>query len=211
VNFIALLGWNPTGDREVYDFQELIDMFRLEKVNKAGAVFDLKKLDWMNTEYIKKTSNDDLYKMLQPVLEEKDILKEEKYIKDIIELFKERIVFVSDIPDIAPYMFDKPQEYDQKYINKRWKEDSPEITRDLLAILRKINEFDHDNINSKVKEYCDEKDLKLGVVIHPLRLTITGMSSGASMFHTMEILGKDECIERIEIFLDKWNNNEIKK
>jgi glutamyl-tRNA synthetase len=107
-------------------------------------------------------------------------------------------------------MFSKPNEYDADYIKKRWKDDSKQITLELLDILKNADSFDHDYLNAKVKEYCTEKELKMGVVIHPLRLTITGMPSGASMFHTMELLGKEESVERIEIFLKKLENKDIK-
>lgn len=209
VNFIALLGWNPTGDREVYDINELIESFNLEKVNKAGAVFDLKKLDWMNTEYIKKASLDELYQMMLPKLNEMGYSVSKEYALSVIDLFRERVVFISEIPQIAPYMFTKPIEFDQAYIQKRWNEDSPKLSADLLEILKSVDEFNHDALQIRIKEFCDATSLKMGNVMHPLRLMITGMQSGASMLHTMELLGKSEVIERIEIFLSKWNNNEL--
>lgn len=206
VNFIALLGWNPTGDREIYTMDELIEFFKLEKVNRAGAVFDLQKLNWMNAEYIKKASLDELYKQLQ-VLPDNIVLEDhsEEYIKNVIELFRERITFVADIFDIAAYMFHKPAQYDEQYKQKQWNEDSPEMARELLGLIKRTEPFDHENLQSAIKEYCTKKSIKMGVAMHSLRLMLTGVPSGASMMHTMELLGKSECIERIETFLELEN------
>lgn len=210
VNFIALLGWNPTGDREIYTIDELIENFNLEKVNKSGAVFDLKKLDWINSEYIKAADINELFEMLKPTLENENIVGfDDDYIKAVISLFRERVTFIADIPKIAPYMFGKPKEFDKDYLQKRWNEESPKLANELLEVLKNTEDFTHDALNLQIKSYCTETNQKMGNVMHPLRLMITGMASGASMLHTMEILGKAETIERIEGFLKLFANNEL--
>lgn len=204
VNFIALLGWNPTSDREIFTIDELIENFNLEKVNKGGAVFDLQKLEWMNQQYIKEEPAENLATQLDSILKDNAIEGiSNEYQQRVVELFRERITFVSDIANEQAYMFAKPQEYDEKYMKKRWKDNSEELVKPLIELFRSTDDFSHDNLHSLTKKYCEENDTKLGVVIHPIRLMITGKSSGAGMFETMEVLGKEECIERFDLFLEK--------
>ncbi len=212
VNFIALLGWNPTGDRDIYTLDELIELFNIEKVNKGGAVFDLKKLDWMQQQYLKEVPSDELVPELKNALKKKDWDNfDEKYYIKVINLFKERMTFVHELPDKAPYMFVEPQEYEEKYLNKHWKEDTAAIIKPLIENLRSLEEFTHDNTHSLTKQYVEDRGLKLKVVIHPLRLMITGMSVGAGMFETMEVLGKQKCMERIDRFMNKMESGELQQ
>mgnify|MGYP006282768151 CR=1 FL=1 len=210
VNFIALLGWNPSGDREIYDMDELISNFNLEKVNKGGAVFNREKLDWMQAQYLKKSPSEPLAEMLAPHVKEKGWEGFSlDYLKQVVELFKERVTFVDEIVENAPYMFEDPEEYEEKYYNKRWKDDSEDIIRPLIEKFRETDDFSHENTHSITKAYVDESGNKFGVVIHPLRLMITGRSVGAGMFETMEVLGKEVCIRRMEKFLERLKNDEI--
>ncbi len=211
VNFIALLGWNPTGDREIYSMEELISMFELSKVNKAGAVFDTQKLDWMNAQYLRKMPLEDLVEDTKEVLENAGFKGFSKaYIKKIVELFIERVNFLGEIPEIADYMFQSPKSYDEKYLNKHWKEDTKETVIKLFDKLSSIEDFTHENLYQQAKNWCEENNTKLKVVIHPLRLMITGKSFGAGMFETMEVLGKEECLNRINSFFRKINEGTIK-
>lgn len=210
VNFVALLGWNPTADRELYTMDELIDMFELSKVNKGGAVFDTKKLDWMNAQYLRKKPIDELVEDARDVVEKagfEDVSKD--YLKRVVELFIERISFINELPEIADYMFQPPKEYDQKYLKKHWKKDTEFIVRKLVDYIAKIEDFTHDTLYEGTKKWCEDNDLKLKVVIHPLRLMITGKSFGAGMFETMEVLGKEECLSRINTFFKKIENGSI--
>ncbi len=204
VNFIALLGWNPTGDRDIYDLQELIDMFNLEKVNKGGSVFDTKKLDWMNMQYLKKTPASELVESLEDALKKKGFeLPGNDYMENVIELFIERITFVSDIPEDHPYMFEPPAEYEEKYMNKHWKENTADLVKPLTEMYKSVENFTHGQLHEMTKNYIEENNLKFKDIVHPLRLMITGRSAGAGMFETMQVLGREECISRIETFLEK--------
>jgi glutamyl-tRNA synthetase len=203
INFIALLGWNPTADREIYKIEELIEFFNLEKVNKGGAVFDIQKLDWMNQQYLKVSDSMDSVVELSNLLIDKFGRKfEQNFVQRIFELFRERITFVSDIPEICAYMFADIKEYEQDYMNKRWIAGTDEIMKSLLDVYRNMDEFTHDVLSAKTKEFALSIGKKLGDIIHPIRLMITGKSTGAGMFETMEVLGKEECIKRIENFLE---------
>lgn len=202
VNFIALLGWNPTADREIFDFDELIKTFNLEKVNKSGAVFDTQKLDWMNSQYLKSLPNAYLVELLKPEMAQYNYEKVcDEYLGKVIELVKERITFLKDVPIFANYMFEKPKEFEAEYLAKHWNENTTEIMKPLIEKLRTVSDWQHNTINTVTKQYMEEVGLKMKDIIHPLRLMITGKSVGAGMFETMEILGKDECMVRLDSFL----------
>lgn len=206
VNFIALLGWNPTADREIFSMDELVRMFSLEKVNKAGAIFDLTKLNWMNSQYLRNKSLDELADFLIPYLENRNFnYIDKEYLKQVIDLIKERIDLITELSDFAPYMFSKPLEFDQDFLTKHWKEQTRDIIIDYLEKLKSINDFSHPSLHSMTEEYVAEQNLKLRDIVHPLRIMITGRGVGAGMFETMEVLGKDECISRIEFFLANVN------
>lgn len=203
LNFIALLGWNPSGDREIYSIDELIEFFNLEKVNKGGAVFDTQKLDWMNQQYLKVADASNFTEEMKFIAQRK-FNKEfsDEYLSNIFILFRERITFVSEIFEIAEYMFDDIKEYEPDYMKKRWLEGTDDIMMKLLNIYSNCDEFTHDSISAITKEFASSIGKKLGEIIHPIRLMITGKSSGAGMFETMEVLGKEKCISRISFFLD---------
>ena len=208
VNFVALLGWNPTADREIFDMSELIENFNLEKVNKSGAVFDTQKLEWMNSQYLKTLPIEYMTQLLMPELEKYNFKASEEYLGKVINLLKERITFLKQVPIFGNYMFERPHSYEEEYLNKHWKENTVEIMRPLIDNLKQTNDWAHEETYDITKKYVEENNLKLKDVIHPLRLMITGKSVGAGMFETMEILGKSECIERMEDFISKqyWIN-----
>lgn len=207
VNFVALLGFNPSGDREIYSLQELIDSFELEKVNKGGAVFDLQKLDWMNAQYMKSLPKDFLAAELDAILKSTGMDGEftQEYLEKVITLFCERVTFLKEIPEIASYMFRLPAEYEEVYFQKHWKDCTAELVKELNALYVNESDFSHGRLHDLTKEFIEAKEMKLKEIIHPLRLMITGKSAGAGMFETMETLGKEECLLRIGHFLKMHN------
>jgi glutamyl-tRNA synthetase len=204
VNFIALLGWNPSADREIYSVEELIEKFELEKVNKAGAIFDVVKLDAINAKYLYSKPIDELAKDFRYWVEKRGYSNlSDEYLQKVLALLRERVKKLPDIIDFAPYMFEKPKTYDIDYFKKHWNEATKKHLEDILKILIEIEDFSHQNIHDKVVGYLNERNLKLKDVVHPLRLAITGMSFGAGMFETMEVLGKEEVVQRLEFFIEK--------
>lgn len=204
INFVALLGWNPSSDREIYNINELIESFDIEKVNKGGAVFDKAKLEWMNFQYLKEKPAYVLVEALKPILESQSIKDfADDYLEKVINLFRERIKYVKDIPEIAVYMFSAPQDFEKEYFEKHWKANTIEILKPLLEKYKSANDFSHSALHELTKSYIEGLGMKLKEIIHPIRLMITGKSAGAGMFETMEVLGKDECVNRIEVFIRK--------
>ena len=201
INFVALLGWNAGDDKEFYYMDELIKCFSLERVNKAGAVFDLQKLNWVNAEHLRKKSSDELLSLLKDEIQKskfKDQNFSDDYLKLIIESMKERVSFVKEFIDTCSYFYEAPTEYEQKSIEKNWKPETPSHLNKLkegFELLSYTSKEDFENVLAKVSE---ELNVGKGKLIHPLRLAVSGQSTGPGMFDLLYILGKDEVIKRID-------------
>ena len=201
INFVALLGWNAGDDKEFYYMDELIKCFSLERVNKAGAVFDLQKLNWLNAEHLRKKSSDELLSLLKDEIQKskfKDQNFSDEYLKLIIESMKERVSFVKEFIDTCSYFYEAPTEYEQKSIEKNWKPETPSYLNKLkvgFELLSSASKEDYENVLAKVSE---ELNVGKGKLIHPLRLAVSGQSTGPGMFDLLFILGKDEVIKRID-------------
>ncbi|GDX63165.1 glutamate--tRNA ligase [Chlorobiota bacterium] len=206
VNFVALLGWNPTADREIFTMTELIEHFSLEKVNKAGAVFDTKKLEWMNAQYLRASDGQTLLPELQRILHDHSIEISDERAKNILILLRERITFLNEIPSFGAYMFSESYEIDQEYKAKHWNEDTSSIIHALLPVLKAAESFEHVQLNEIIGGYSKEHGIASKFIIHPLRMMLTGRQVGAGLYETMEVLGKETCIIRIERFLQEQGN-----
>ncbi len=206
VNFVALLGWNPTADREIFTMTELIEHFSLEKVNKAGAVFDTKKLEWMNAQYLRASDGQSLLPELQRILHDHSIKISDERAKNILILLRERITFLNEIPSFGAYMFSESFEIDQEYKAKHWNEETSSIIHALLPVLKATESFEHEQLNEIIGGYSKEHGIASKFIIHPLRMMLTGKQVGAGLYETMEVLGKEICINRIERFLQEHGN-----
>jgi glutamyl-tRNA synthetase len=200
VNFVALLGWTAGDDREFYKLEELVEAFSLERVNKAGAVFNVEKLDWLNEEHLKKKSPEALLPAVRAAYEASDIKNKsasDDYLVKIIPLMLERVTFPSEIATTAPYFFDAPTEYDEKGVKKRWKDDAAENARALADAYEKLDAPTKDDYERVLREVAEKKDLGAGRFIHPARLAATGVPGGPGLFDVLELLGKDEVVARL--------------
>ncbi len=205
INMLALLGWNPGDNRELFDLKELVEAFTIERVNKAGAKFDPDKTKWFQEQYLRSTSNDELAALFMPILKEEGIEKSIDYVSKVCGLMKERVTFVKDMLN-GMYLFKAPTEYDEKTLRKKWKEHTPAIMQDLKDILLNIETFNAETIEVKFKSFLEEKELGFGAVLPNFRLLVTGQGMGPSMFEICELLGKDEVISRINSGLSKIAN-----
>lgn len=204
VNFVALLGWNPTADREIFSMTEMIEMFDLEKVNKAGAIFDVTKLEWMNGMYLRGLPLERLTDELLPVLEAAGFAGvSREYATQVMDLVKERINFVKDIPTFADYMFGPVASFDEEYAEKYWKPETGAQATALADRLAAITEggWNVAAIEAAVRAYAEELGLSAGKLIHPLRLAITGKRVGAGMFETMTVLGREKSLKRLREYV----------
>ena len=202
-NFLALLGWNPGTEQEIFTLEELISAFSLERVNKSGARFDPDKTKWYNQHYMQTHDNTDLANafMLNLKNKELDLPKDKNnadYIKQVVSLIKERATFVKDFWELGSYFFLAPSEYDEKAVKKQWKEDTAAIMTQLLSLLEGTEDFGSENLETQVKQWISENELSFGKVMPPLRLVIVGEMKGPHIFDIMALIGKTDSINRIK-------------
>ncbi|MBA4406025.1 glutamate--tRNA ligase [bacterium] len=206
VNFVALLGWNAGDDQEFYLLNELIEKFSLERVNKSGAVFDIEKLSWLNAEHLRrKTDAELLFFLKEEILNSQfSILNyTDGYLLQVITAMKERVSFVKEFISKSPYFFEAPKEYEGTAVQKNWKPETPEqlqILRNAFASLENPVKEGYEYVLEKVAE---ELNIGKGKLIHPLRLAVSGMSTGPGVFDIVVILGKEEVLARIQTAIDR--------
>lgn len=201
INFVALLGWNAGDDKEFYYLNELIEKFSLERVNKAGAVFDLQKLNWLNAEHLRRKPDTELLLLLKEEISKSEL--KDKNIPDgklllIIAAMKERVTFVKDFIFNCMYFYKSPSEYEQKAVEKNWREDTPQHLLKLKSEFEKLVNPTKEDYEHALSKVADELNIGKGKLIHPLRLAVSGQSTGPGMFDLLFILGKDEVLNRIE-------------
>ena len=197
VNFLALLGWNDGTEKELFSLEELVQNFDLNRVHKAGAKFDPEKNKWFNHQYLMQQSDVDLAKAFSPILKEKGITIEENKLITIVSLIKERAHFVSEFWELSDYFFEAPSSYDEKAA-KNWKEETPALMQNLIAILDGIQDFTATTIETVVKEWMTANEIGMGKIMQPFRLSLVGALKGPHLFDIAELIGKQETIQRIQ-------------
>ncbi len=197
INMLALLGWNPGTEQEIFSMDELISNFSLERVGKSGSRFDPDKARWFNHQYLVKKSDAELAKEYLPILLEKGISAEVAYIEKIVGLIKERANFVKDFWEQSFFFFTPPEDYDPGTVKKRWKEQTPVILRDFGSLLGKQDELSSEIVHSLAENFCSEREIGMGQLMTPLRLCIVGGNYGPDLSVICGFLGKDEVISRI--------------
>lgn len=202
VNFLALLGWSPSDDKEILSLEEMASEFDLHKVHKAGARFSKEKAEWFNHQYLQKQSNEELLESFKNLEETKNInLSDEKLLK-IIGLMKERATFVKDIYTQGKFFFEAPASYDEKAVKKAWNEETASIMTELSEKLN-TTEFKSEILKEEIHHLVEEKDLGFGKVMMPLRLALVGELKGPDVPDLLEILGKEESLTRLKLAIEK--------
>jgi glutamyl-tRNA synthetase len=202
INFLALLGWNPGIDREIFSMSELIDLFSLERVSKAGARFDFEKCKWFNKEYMMMKSDDEITKLFAPILEEKGHACDYDKLKYIVSLVRNRVSFVNDIWNEVNYMFEAPTEYDEKSVKKRWKPESSTQIPELMQVLEGLDFANVEENEKTVLAWIESKGYNLGGVMNAFRVAVVGEARGPQMFDIINILGKEETYARVKRALE---------
>ncbi len=198
INFLALLGWNPGTEQELFTLEQLIEQFSLDRVSKSGAKFDFEKAKWFNHKYLQKTPIEQLTCRFQEILKNHNIVAQDCYAKTIVEMMRERINFVSDLWEQSAFFFVAPDSYDKQTIKKRWKDDTPQRLRDIVTILVNIPTYDKNEAHDKVIEYITNNELNMGQILNSLRLALVGAPKGPDLFDIIQLLGLEECKNRIE-------------
>jgi glutamyl-tRNA synthetase len=202
VNFLALLGWNPGTDQELFSLSELVDAFSLDHCSKSGAKFNYEKGKWFNHQYIQLKDNKEIASMFMPVLKEKGVSASESGVEKIIGLVKDRINFVNELWDQSSFFFEAPEMYDEKAVSKRWKSDSASLLLELADVLSNIDDFSSENTEHIVKQWISDKEYHLGNIMNAFRLALVGALKGPHLFDVTAILGKEETVRRIKQAID---------
>ncbi|SFU27195.1 glutamyl-tRNA synthetase [Pustulibacterium marinum] len=201
VNFLALLGWNDGTDKELFSLKELTETFDLDRVNKSGAKFDPEKNKWFNHQYLQQKSDAEIAELFAPIVHN-HVETPIETITTVVGLVKERANFVNELWDLSDYFFVNPTEYDAKASKKQWKEQTPTIMQELIAVLEGIEDFTSSNTETIVKEWLTEKGYGFGQVMPPFRLSLVGAMKGPHVFDIAAVLGKETSIERIQKAID---------
>ena len=198
INMLALLGWNPGTEQEIFSMQELIDAFSLERVSKAGARFQPDKAKWFNAQYLHTMSDEALAAIYQPILKEHGIEVSDAVAGKAAGIMKERMTLTTDMWDLTSFFFVAPTEYEEKLTKKQWKGDNPAMLVKFREVLATIDDFSKENTESVVKAWIEANGYSLGQVMNTLRLALVGAGKGPGMFDVTEFIGKQECLKRID-------------
>ena len=200
VNFVALLGWSPENNQEIFSLDELVKEFNYKNISKSPAVFDMVKLKWMNGEYIKAMDFDKFYEMAEPYI--KKVITKDLDLKKIAAMVKTRIEIFPDIEGHIDF-FETLPEYDpQMYVHKKMKtnlETSLKVLKDVLPILEAQEDYSNDALYAALSGYVSQEGVKTGFVMWPIRTAVSGKQmTPAGATEIMEVLGKEESISRIK-------------
>lgn len=197
INFLALLGWNPGGDLEVMSKEEMIKLFSLEKVHKAGARFDFEKAKWFNHQYLKQKPEAELAEAIKPQIEAKGYKYDAAYVAEFCRLMKERATFLNDLLEQGYYFFEDVKTFDTETLKKKYKKESRETFNKIIEVLSASSDFTATGLEKVLKEFITANGLKIGEVMPVLRLALAGTMQGPTVFDMMALLGKERAIPRL--------------
>lgn len=201
VNFLALLGWNPGTEQEIFSLDELVNSFDLERVNKSGARFDPDKTKWFNHHYMQLQNDEVLAEQFKQSHNEISHLNTD-YIALVIGLIKERANFTSDFWELSHYFFQAPSTYDDNAIKKAVKEDTKEILINIINVIKNVDTDTAEAYQNNVKNWITQQNISFGKVMMPLRLSLVGSLQGPDVFQIIFMIGKVETLKRIQTFID---------
>ena len=197
INFLALLGWNPGTEQEMFTLDELVEAFDISRCSKAGAKFDYQKGIWFNHEYILQKSNEEIATLFAPIVANNGIDVPMERVVKVVGMMKDRVNFVKELWPLCSFFFIPPTEYDEKTVKKRWKEYSAQQMTELAEVLKGIDDFTVEGQEPVVMKWVEEKQYKLGDVMNAFRLALVGIGKGPGMFDISAYLGKEETLKRL--------------
>lgn len=202
VNMLALLGWNPGTNQELFTMEELIEAFSFERVSKSGARFDPEKTKWFNQQYLRKKPDSELADAFIPVLKEKGIDSDRAYVQKVCGLIKEKAHFVTEFWDLGSFFFKEPEHYDADVIKKRWNTNAAKFTENLITAYSGMNSFTSSEAEAVFKETAEKSGVGAGQVMQLFRVMVSGAGGGPVLFEMVELLGKERVIARLSKFLN---------
>ncbi len=197
INFLALLGWNPGTEQEMFTLEELVQAFDISKCSKAGAKFDYQKGIWFNHEYILQKSDAEIATLFAPIVAKNDVDESFDRVKLVVHLMKDRVNFVKELWPLCSFFFVAPTEYDLKTVRKRWKANSVQQMTELADLLENLTDFSIESQETAVEKWLEEKEYKLGDVMNAFRLALVGIGKGPGMYDISGFLGKEETLKRL--------------
>jgi glutamyl-tRNA synthetase len=197
VNMLALLGWNPGTEQEIFSVEELIQSFSLEKVSKSGARFNPEKTIWFNHQYLQLMNSEEILPEFEAILNQENTLNSSDFNLKVIDLLKERANFIRDIFEQGKFFYFAPTEFDEKAIKKAWKEDSADLLQEFSAGLDELDNFNSNSLHDFIQQFVAQKEIGFGKLMMPVRLSLVGSLQGPDVPLIMELLGKSEVKSRL--------------
>jgi len=205
INMLALLGWSPGTEQEIFTMQELVENFSIEKVGKSGSKFDPQKAHWFNHQYLVAKDDEELAGLFLDDLKLRNIDTNKDFVKEVVSLVKERAEFVKDLWGQSSFFFEAPKTYDPQVVKKRWKENTPAMMAALKDVIDGIEDFKAENIKAEIVDYLEKNEIGMGAVMNALRLVLVGGGFGPDLMKIAELLGKDDVKTRIEAGIENIN------
>ncbi|MGH9857530.1 MAG: glutamate--tRNA ligase, partial [Acidobacteriota bacterium] len=203
VNFLALLGWNPGDEREIFSLDELTQEFDLERVGSSNAVFDFKKLVWMNGKYMSSLSLQRILEAAEPYLQNKDWSKDPEFTTRV-DLMRTRATTLVDLVQMLGVYYSEDFPYDAKGLDKARKEvELKPLLEEFIAILANLHQWEIPALETTLRNFTEQKGIKAAVLIHPIRLGVSGKTSGPGLFELLQSLGKQSTVTRLQRFLSQ--------
>jgi glutamyl-tRNA synthetase len=209
INFLALLGWNPGTDREIYTLSEMAEIFSLEKIHKAGARFDFDKAKWFNQQYLLAKDSQELAIELMPQAQAQGYNVSPVFMLQFVNLMKERVIFKTDFLEKGYYLFEEVREYDLANATKRWKPENEQKFLDLKTHILAQDFSKPQEMEIEVKQWLHDADLKMGEAMPILRIALSGTMQGPAVYDMMSLLGKPEVETRLNTLFQKLQNGQI--
>jgi glutamyl-tRNA synthetase len=201
INMLALLGWNPGTEQELFSMQELINAFSLERVSKSGARFQPDKAKWFNAQYMHRKSDAELAALYQPILRAHGIEVTDEVAGRAAGIMKERATFITDLWELTSFFFVAPTQYEEKQVRKYWKGENPDRLHEVREVLASIDDFSLENTERIVHAWIEQKGYPMGQIMNTLRLALVGAGKGPGMYDVTSFIGKEETLRRIDALL----------
>ncbi|MBU3926864.1 MAG: glutamate--tRNA ligase [Bacteroidetes bacterium] len=198
INMLALLGWNPGTEQELFSMHELTEAFSIDRVGKSGSKFDPAKAAWFNHQYLIQKTNVELAGLFMPILQLKGFLAETEFVEKVVSLVKERVNFVSEFWDQSNFFFVTPETFDPLAVKKRWKADSYRQMTELKTLLSKVDDFSASHLEDITKAWLEEKQYGMGAVMNAFRIIVVGELKGPHLFDIIALIGQEETLNRLE-------------
>jgi glutamyl-tRNA synthetase len=199
-NYLCLLGWSPKDNREKIDIDEVVQLFELEKINRRNAAFDLDKCFWLNGQYILHMPLDHFVELARPFMEKAQIdISDDVYLRKVLEIVKEKIKLLKDLPEWTSYFFQEDYQFDPVAVEKVF--GKPEAAERLLALRKEFTNLESwslEGIESALKSLAQKVGCKTGDLVHPARVAVSGRSVGPSLYHMLEVMGRERVLSRFD-------------